>query len=156
MNQTYTATQIIRIGGREWTKPGLHRVYINRDIWTNLIGLETNNYKSGNISAATLDGEPISNSRASKILQTVSGVWLDCETGRIHVRYTPGSRDDVPAWIQDGIAERVAATEPAPVQLTTAQAAAQFGLSIRTIQRRCAAGKLTATKDARGRWAITA
>lgn len=38
---------------------------------------------------------------------------------------------------------------------TTAQAATKLGVSIRTIQRRCAAGKLTATKDTRGRWIIT-
>lgn len=39
--------------------------------------------------------------------------------------------------------------------MTTTQVAAKLGLSIRTIQRRCAAGNLTAVKDTRGRWIIT-
>lgn len=38
--------------------------------------------------------------------------------------------------------------------ITTSQAATTLGLSIRTIQRHCATGKLTATKVER-RWAIT-
>ncbi|MFI2663303.1 helix-turn-helix domain-containing protein [Micromonospora carbonacea] len=39
--------------------------------------------------------------------------------------------------------------------MTTAQAATKLGISIRTAQRRCATGKLSAHKDARGRWTIT-
>jgi len=39
--------------------------------------------------------------------------------------------------------------------MTTTQAAATLGVSIRTIQRRAKAGKLTARKNARGRWVIT-
>lgn len=44
---------------------------------------------------------------------------------------------------------------PAPQQLTTAQAAQQLGVTARTARRRAAAGRLDATKDARGRWIIT-
>ncbi|MEU7978264.1 helix-turn-helix domain-containing protein [Micromonospora sp. NPDC049081] len=39
--------------------------------------------------------------------------------------------------------------------MTTTQAAAKLGVSIRTIQRHCATGKLAATKNTRGRWTIT-
>lgn len=110
---TYTAEQIIRIGGREWRKGNKHRVYINRDVWTRLIGLETSHYKTGNIRSATLDGEQISNSRAYDILHCIDSVYWDSTDGQIHIRIAwPGRYSDrVPDWIRDGIAEAVAALD---------------------------------------------
>ncbi|MFJ8690266.1 helix-turn-helix domain-containing protein [Micromonospora wenchangensis] len=39
--------------------------------------------------------------------------------------------------------------------MTTTQAAAKLGVSTRTIQRHCAAGKLAACKNSRGHWTVT-
>ncbi|MER5647283.1 helix-turn-helix domain-containing protein [Streptosporangium sp. NPDC002524] len=41
------------------------------------------------------------------------------------------------------------------LQVTTREAAAALRVSIRTVQRRAASGKLNATKDTTGRWVIT-
>lgn len=60
---------------KEWVKPGTKQVrrYINN--WEELIGLELHYYKSGNISWALFDGEPISNAAARRICN--GKVWLD-------------------------------------------------------------------------------
>jgi hypothetical protein len=60
-----TAEILVKIGGKEWTKGSMHRVYMNGlATW---FGLETTRYNTGNVSSATLDGEPISNSQAKRI-----------------------------------------------------------------------------------------
>ncbi|MGC5012542.1 helix-turn-helix domain-containing protein [Streptosporangium sp. DT93] len=41
------------------------------------------------------------------------------------------------------------------IQVTTREAAAAHGVSLRTAQRWCATGKLAAAKDTAGRWVIT-
>src|SRR5690554_6183525 len=77
---TYTAEQITAIGGREWTGyNGQKRVYLNN--WYDLVGLEISTYKTGNVSSAALNGEPISNSAGNDLRQ--AKVWLDVATGQI-------------------------------------------------------------------------
>lgn len=103
---TYTAAQIIRIGGREWTKGDMHRVYINADVWAPLVGLEIEHYKSGNICGAELNGAKISNARASR-LTAIKVYW---ENGQLYI-----TRDaELFHQIRDAIAREVADTEPAP------------------------------------------
>lgn len=110
---TYTAEQIIRIGGSEWRKGGKHRVYINTAVWKKLIGLETSHYNSGNIASATLDGERISNSHARDILSCIDSVYWDAADGQIHI-WTRRSRcsSEVSDLIRAGIAQAVADSEP--------------------------------------------
>ncbi|MGA3524153.1 helix-turn-helix domain-containing protein [Melissospora conviva] len=103
---TYTADQITRIGGREWTGAnGAHRVYINEDVWTALVGLEIDRYKSGNIQHAELNGEKISNARAAR-LAAIKVYWQD---GRILITRDAELADDIRA----AIAKAVADSEPA-------------------------------------------
>lgn len=45
--------------------------------------------------------------------------------------------------------------EPEGVEATTREAAAALGVSVRTVQRWAASGKVDAAKDGRGRWVIT-
>ena len=45
--------------------------------------------------------------------------------------------------------------EPEGTEATTREAAAALGVSVRTVQRWAANGKVAATKDERGRWVIT-
>lgn len=55
--------------GSEWQKGNLHRIYFNNlATW---YGLEVEHYNSGNISAAWIDGEAISNSRAKHLDTTL-------------------------------------------------------------------------------------
>lgn len=149
---TYTPQQIIRIGGREWSKNGKHRIYLNPDTWAPMIGLELTHYNTGNICGAWLDGEEISNSRARDILTCISSVYLDVNDNKIHIYGQPGRYwDQVPGWIRTAIATQVAATQP----LTTREAATKLGVSPRTIQRRAQHGQLTAHKNDNGHWTIT-
>lgn len=72
-----------KIGGTEWTNDaGEHRVYM-KNLGT-LFGLRCNRYGTGNISAATFRGEPISNSRAREISEALglSKVWYDVNANK--------------------------------------------------------------------------
>ena len=71
----------VKAHSSEWTHPstGEIRHYINR--WDKLIdGLEFSTYKTGNISAAKLDGESISNSSAKRIFAGVDKVYVTGDT----------------------------------------------------------------------------
>ena len=107
---TYTAEQIEAIGGSRWTKGDKDRVYLNADAWMPMIGLDIDYYRSGNICAATLNGEAISNRRAGQ-LSTVKVYW---EHGDIHTdlrRVAGSARQDGDALLRQllaGIASAVA------------------------------------------------
>src|SRR5690606_27446548 len=102
---TYTAEQIIRIGGKEWRKGDRHRVYINRHVLQRLLGLEIQYYHTGNIRHAELRGQHISNSEARRIL----GSEIFWEDGELHIlTASHWHRED----IIDAITAAIAATEP--------------------------------------------
>jgi len=102
---TYTAEQIIRIGGKEWRKGDRHRVYINRHVLQRLLGLEVRYYHTGNIRHAELRGQHISNSEARRILNSEI-FWED---GELHIlSASHWHRQD----IIDAINAAIAATEP--------------------------------------------
>ena len=65
----YTIIQeLTKVGGKLWEKDGKRRVYFNKNALCKLFGLEYSTYGTGNISSATIDGEPTSNSHAKKLL----------------------------------------------------------------------------------------
>ena len=102
---TYTAEQIIRIGGKEWRKGDRHRVYINRHVLQRLLGMEVRYYDTGNIRHAELRGQHISNSEARRILNSEI-FWED---GELHIlTASHWHRQD----IIDAINAAIAATEP--------------------------------------------
>jgi hypothetical protein len=74
MTTTYTAAQIIAIGGSDWTgRAGQRRVYLNE--WPEMVGLDVGFYRTGNVSGASLNGEKISNGKASRLL--CAKVWWE-------------------------------------------------------------------------------
>lgn len=75
---------LVSIGGSEWQKNGMHRVYFGWERVAQAYGLEIEQYRSGNISAAWLDGESISNSRARSLETTfrAAKVWYDVVAGK--------------------------------------------------------------------------
>ena len=106
-----TVETLVAIGGNRWTKGNYDRVYFND--WPELIGLEIDRYKTGNIWAASLNGETISNSEARRLLGAVDKVYFDAADGQIHVKWgwgTPRSmtRDELYQAIVDGIHAAVA------------------------------------------------
>jgi len=92
----YTPEQIERIRaiGNEWHKGNYHRVYFNN--LSELYGIKTNRYNSGNISSATLDGEKISNSAAKRILGRLACVkiWFDLTDNEFHCKDRYGELHD--------------------------------------------------------------
>lgn len=101
---TYTAEQIEAIGGSRWTKNGKDRVYLND--WHALARLEITRYHSGNISSATLDGEPLSNTKAR--LCAIGKVYW--ENGQIWFQdVDPYMQPRVMAGIGDAVAQTSAA-----------------------------------------------
>lgn len=70
--------------GNRWNKKG-DRLYLADEFMLAAIGLECERYKTGNICYATLDGEQISNSRASRIISFIrlSKIYIDLETGEL-------------------------------------------------------------------------
>ena len=68
------------IGGSEWIKGDMHRVYFNAEKFNELSGLVINFYKTGNISSAIFQGEKISNSRAYKL--RADKVYFDVKAGK--------------------------------------------------------------------------
>lgn len=142
---TYTTAQIETLGANAWTprNGGQTRHYLNT--WTEMIGLDITRYNTGNIRWASLAGETISNSKAQKIFNGKAYIADG-------VLYTVDIDDAVRAQLVAAITARI--TPAALATRTTREAAAALGVSVRTVQRRAAAGQLDAVKVA-GRWIIT-
>lgn len=62
-NERNYIISLINLGGSEWKAYGKHRIYFDTEIQCELLGLEIQRYKTGNISSATLNGEDISNTQ---------------------------------------------------------------------------------------------
>src|SRR5690606_13586188 len=106
-----TVETLVAIGGNRCTKRNYDRVYFNG--WAKFIGLELERYKSGNHYTAELNGVPISNSEARRLLGAITAVYWDAAVGQIHVRWgwdTPRSmtRDELYQASVDGIHAAVA------------------------------------------------
>ena len=95
-----------KIGGSEWIKEDKHRVYFN-DL-AEFFGLSCSRYNTGNISGATLNGEKISNSRASEISAALgmSKVWVDVKDGQFHYKVS-GCRTYSGETMADAIVEEI-------------------------------------------------
>lgn len=153
---TITAEQATDIlGAKPWSNPrnDSTRYYLND--WMDLIGLKATYYKTGNISNVMLRGEQMSNADGYRMgagqdafgRGVVGKAWI--ENGQVHTRDLNGHAARL---VAEAIADKLT---PAPATVTTAEAAAQLGVSIRTIQRRAQRGQIAAAKDTRGRWIIT-
>lgn len=74
----------LKMLGNEWRAGDKHRIYINN--LDELYGLKVQRYKTGNISGASLDGEPLSNTKAQKLMTQLDGVfgklWYDVNSQR--------------------------------------------------------------------------
>jgi hypothetical protein len=70
--------------GKEWESAdgSKHRIYV--DDLAQFVGLKVSYYNSGNINAATLDGQTISNSQAKQIISNLGKVWYDFADDKFH------------------------------------------------------------------------
>ncbi len=72
-----TIEKLEQMGFKRWQKNGMDRLYINPKEF----GLVVEQYKSGNVSYAELNGEQISNGSATDIL--CGKYYVDAKTGNI-------------------------------------------------------------------------
>lgn len=88
---------LIEQGGKLWEGGPHRRVYLNN--WLELAGLEVNRYNTGNISSAYLDGEKISNTKASE-LAGIKCFW-DCVSGELVFQGRARMLDEVAARLEE-------------------------------------------------------
>ena len=103
---TMTAEAIDAIG-TVWTKKG-SRLYLSDDFKLAALGLEVETYKGGAISHAKQHGEKISNSKATKLIESCRRAWVDLENGAL----MDVTRDEA----EDLIAKAVDAAAPAEAE----------------------------------------
>lgn len=65
--------KFIELGGKEWVKDNLHRIYFNKEVLIKLINLDLSFYNSGNISSVSLNGEIISIADAELLYRDLDG-----------------------------------------------------------------------------------
>ncbi len=107
-----TREQAIAIGGKPWTSSDGTKDRVYWDDWHRFVGLEISYYGTGNVSGATLHGEPISNSKANQYRQG-KAYW---ENGHV---YGAGIHLALIDYLETGVREAVAAlpTEDVPAGL---------------------------------------
>lgn len=88
--------------GSEWKNHGKHRIYFNDDLKHEIIGLDVDYYKSGNVSGATLNGERISNSEARRVMSKLGSMYYDFSDQKFH-----GPNNEYFFQIVDGIKARL-------------------------------------------------
>jgi len=109
-----------QLGGTEWVKDELHRVYFNN--LEKLYGLDYRRYKTGNIAEASLNSEPISNSEAGLILSCLCDmkIWFDMKDRKFH-SFVKDPRDKrghaISRAIISRIEEKLKTCEPEPEKL---------------------------------------
>lgn len=63
---TYTAEQIVAIGGNRWERAGKSRVYLND--WPALVGIEVERYNTGSLRSVFVGDRGLSNNKAGRLL----------------------------------------------------------------------------------------
>ena len=76
------------LGGKYWEKGERRRVYFDAPACAKLVGLDVSCYNTGNISSASLAGEPISNSAAGKMIDSwkSAGLYVDLSDMNFHCK----------------------------------------------------------------------
>jgi len=95
METTKTIEQALtEMGGNLWERGDMRRIYF--DNVASLYGLKMSRYGSGAISAATLDGDKISNAEARRLMGRMMSakLWYDLADGQWHGRGFSNEWDD--------------------------------------------------------------
>jgi hypothetical protein len=93
----WTEEELVRAGARKWQKDDMLRWYFPI---LELLGLRVTRYKTGNIQAAWINGERISNNSARELIYSYynAKLWYDEKTQEMH--WKGMSREDAENCIQ--------------------------------------------------------
>lgn len=109
-NETKTAFFLISLGAKAWKHPenGEVRIYLNRAA-DDLLDIEKDFYKTGNLSSFSWRGHQTSNCRGKRILAALDGAYFDVRTGRLITNHWADrdTADDVKTALAEAIAERM-------------------------------------------------
>ena len=107
-NETKTAFFLISLGAKAWKHPenGEVRIYLNR-VADDLLDIEKDFYKTGNLSSFSWRGYQTSNCRGKRIMAALDGAYYDVKTGRIVTNRWSDS--DTAATVKAALAEAIAA-----------------------------------------------
>ena len=99
---------LVALGGREWCKNGMRRVYFSADLLAKFYGLRCTLYGTGNVESATLHGEKISNTSANFLRNDFADMkfWWDAETAAFDSKSSTGAANHYPHELK--IAEALA------------------------------------------------
>ncbi|MDO5835635.1 MAG: hypothetical protein Q4P17_03930 [Methanobacterium sp.] len=86
-----TIQKLKDLGGSEWIKGDIHRIYFNEKDILKLGGASFKYYNSGNIQSGKLDNEVISNSYGNKLKSDAFSVklWWDASDRKFHTKGNP-------------------------------------------------------------------
>ena len=93
--------KLIDAGGNLWEKGEMRRIYLNE--WLELAGVNITRYNTGNISSASINGEKLSNAKASE-LASVKCYW-DCTKAKIVFQGRARALDDVAPMLREKISQ---------------------------------------------------
>jgi hypothetical protein len=102
-----TTEEALAIGGSEWTSRDgkVHRVYLSI---CDLMGVEVERYRSGNVSHAEMNGEDISNAEAMRIM----GVKVFVAGGELVITGAESVRSFTAADVEAAVVARLAEIKP--------------------------------------------
>lgn len=98
INTNLSVSQLVSIGGREWIKDEMHRVYFNAET------LLAKEWSTGPRYGIEYNGEQYSASKGRAILSALREckVWIDVDTGDLHTKLVP-----IQGIGRDGSVERI-------------------------------------------------
>lgn len=82
-NESGLVEKLLSMGADRWAKYGKDRLYFNTREFMENVGLSFEEYKSGNIASAALNGEKISNSKCRKLIASFGNIWFNVLTGKV-------------------------------------------------------------------------
>ena len=85
--------KLLDLGGNEWSSPDgrIRRIYFSEQAVWKLFGLHLSFYKTGNISAASLNDERISHSHGGRLRNKLAGkFYYDLNTQKFRYREMDG------------------------------------------------------------------
>lgn len=81
LHDAWVAAKMLLVGNL-WEKYGKSRIYFDYEFLKELMGLDIDTYKTGNICYASINGEKISNAEGGRWICSLDRFHFDLQTGK--------------------------------------------------------------------------